>query len=379
MKKINAVIISTIIFLSYLAILNPISAETLSVGVDKQYKSIQSAVVNASAGDVIEVYSGSYIEDLNVTTNNLEIRPASGESVTIKGKLFSDANSTVANIRINANKIKLHGFIIETPEVPDANYSGGIILTGTDIEIFNNKFISVGNGKCTAIQNYSDTNLSMGDISGLNIHDNIFQGNPAGGYIGVNINHTDSNYSLNPITVQKNVFTGNILYAILTDRNSTNILNNQITNTGTNTTENNGIIISGVDKRAQEEVNIHGNSIKNFNTVGILIDIDSQILKNINITNNLIQGNQIGIKNTSSTSGIKINNNTIINNVKYEIQNNDKHSLDARFNQWISNSGPIVSKISGNVNYYPWVRYDELPISSISKILKKNLAKKNNY
>jgi nitrous oxidase accessory protein NosD len=109
-----------------------------------------------------------------------------------------------------------------------------------------------------------------------------------------------------------------------------------------------------------------------------LVGIDSQILKNININNNLIQSNQIGIKTIDSAFGIKISDNTIINNVKYEIQNTDENSLDARFNWWGSNAGPLRSKISGNVNYYPWVKYSDIPVSSISKILKKNQDKKNN-
>lgn len=375
MKKINAIIISMLIVLSYLAVLNPISAATLDVGTGKTYETIQDAIDKASEGDTIEVYSGTYNEDLNINKNNLVLRSATGATVKIKGVEY---NSSLPNIKIAGNNVKLSGFTIECPDVPDGNFSRSIVLSGKDIEIFNNIFISVGKGASTSIETNLDTNLSTSDVSGLNIHDNNFQGNPEDGYTGVKICYTNSKYSELPVNVQKNTFTGNIAYAVITGRSNTNVINNQITGNVANTIENSGILISDVEKRPQEGVNVYGNTIKSFNTVGILIGSDSQVLKNINITNNLIQSNQIGIKTRSSASGIKINNNTILSNVKYEVQNTDEDSLDARLNWWGSNAGPIGSKISGNVRYLPWVKYSEFPESSISKILKKNQDKKKN-
>jgi len=150
-----------------------------------------------------------------------------------------------------------------------------------------------------------------------------------------------------------------------------------MSSSGISTIESSGILISDANKKPQEGVNVYGNIIKNFNIAGIIVGGDSQVLKNININNNLIQNNQIGIKTRSSASGIKVNNNTILSNMKYEVQNTDGYSLDARLNWWGSNAGPVRSKISGNVTYLPWVKYSEFPESSISKILKKNQDKKN--
>lgn len=374
MKKINAIIISMLIVLSYLAVLSPISAATLDVGTGKTYETIQGAIEHASEGDVIEVYSGTYNEDLNITKDNLVLKSATGANVKIKDIEY---NSSFPHINITGNNVKLNGFTIEGPEVPDGNCSKGIVVFGTDIEISNNVFVSFGKGACIVIQTDSDTNLSLRDVSGLNIHDNNFQGNPVDGFIGIKINYTDPKYSTLPVNIQKNSFTGNILYAIVTERSNTNVINNQMSSSGISTIESTGVLISEATKKPQEGVNVYGNIIKNFNTAGIIVGGDSQVLKNININNNLIQNNQIGIKTRSSASGIKINNNTILSNIKYEVQNTDGYTLDARLNWWGSNAGPVRSKISGNVTYLPWVKYSEFPESSISKILKKNQDKKN--
>ncbi|NMC60469.1 MAG: hypothetical protein GYA51_13960 [Candidatus Methanofastidiosa archaeon] len=382
MKKISSIIISILIMLSYLAVLNPISAATLDVGPGKTYENIQNAIDAASEGDVIEVYAGTYTEDLNISTNNIELRPVAGADVTIKGILFSDDGSIVPNININANNVRFHGFKVESPEVPEGNYSSGIALTGTSIEIYSNNFISLGTGECIAIQAYPNTVIPTGSISDLKIYDNSFEGDPDEGYIGVVIGYTDPNYGAGNVLIKDNTFEENILYAIISERYNTNILSNELTNSGI-ILDNTGILIQDLTSkegslRIQDGVVIQGNSIKGFDAAGIVVGKDSQILKNVVISDNIIQNNEIGIKTRSSASEIKINNNSILGNIKYEIENTHIDYLDAQYNWWGSNAGPMKSKIVGKVRYLPWIKNSELPVASISKIIKKNQEKKNN-
>lgn len=70
----------SVLVLGLLLVFSGIStAATLTVGAGKTYATIQAAVNAASSGDTIDVYSGTYQEDVSIAKNNLRLRSVDGE------------------------------------------------------------------------------------------------------------------------------------------------------------------------------------------------------------------------------------------------------------------------------------------------------------
>jgi Synergist-CTERM protein sorting domain-containing protein len=73
-------VLLSVMVLGLLLVFSGIStAATLTVGTGKTYATIQAAVDAASSGDTIDVYSGTYQEDVRIHKNNLTLRSVDGE------------------------------------------------------------------------------------------------------------------------------------------------------------------------------------------------------------------------------------------------------------------------------------------------------------
>lgn len=112
---------------------------------------IQNAIEAAIEGDVICVGLGTYTEDLTITiglelvglkdsdgSNEDDIRPTIGGVARVDAGDFPLA---MPNIDIQAGDVSIHGFIIQSPAVTENQYSSGIVLTGRNIEIYDNHFV----------------------------------------------------------------------------------------------------------------------------------------------------------------------------------------------------------------------------------------------
>jgi len=395
MKKISSIIMSALIILSYLIVINPVSAATLEVGVGKQYSTIQYAIGNASAGDTIQVYPGTYIEDLviPVDKNNLTITSSSGAVIIgVSNVNVSHSDTIIPNIEILSNGVKISGFKIESPDYVLGFKSSGIVIGGKNIEISNNQFVinsAVTEGDISvAIQTYSDLIKKGVDISGLKINNNTFNHKNDTGQWGYEAIYIGPDNPTSEVFIQNNNFSGRLFRGITSQRSKT-VINNNVMLTDLSPVSTDfktagayqGINIGNIYRDTQSDITISNNIIKGSSLnkgfgEGISIGYKGQSLSNINITGNKIFYNSKGFM-ISSSYGVKINNNEILNN-SIEVQNDDSYTLDAQYNWWGSNAGPMRSKIIGNVRYLPWVKYSEMPVSSISKILKKNQDKKNN-
>ncbi len=345
----------------------------LRVGVTgTDFSSIQAAIDKATTGDKIEISAGTYIEDLVINKDNLELYPSAGATVTVKGiDTEPDSNWPLANpnIDLQANRVKIHGLTIESPTAADGYYSSGLVLNGTDTEIYDNNFISKanGNGYCVVIQTYRDDVLGFNsDISGLDIHDNTFSGTPGGGYVGIFINHTLE--GTDTIYVQDNNFSGNVVQGIVTERSNTEITDN-ILNTSQETSSY-GIIVQDWNARVQDSVTLDSNTVEEF-AYGMLIGRTSpsvQVLTNIAVTNNTVTNNDIGIKVRASADGVAINENTISGNDTYNLENTDSNTLDATNNYWGTASPSAIeaslNENPGLINYAPYYVNEEMITSS---------------
>jgi len=321
-KKIG---ISVLLIIILLINLNSIFASTLTVcSSGCNHTSIRAAINNASNGDTINVDAGTYTEDLviNSSKNNLEI--VSNNSSTIKGinhVISASFPLALPNIEILGENIKIHGFTIESPDYATGYYSSGIVIGGKNIEIYNNNFLvnSVDSADdiSQVIQTYSKSAMSGVDISGLNIHNNIFshKGTKDWGYEGIYIN-PDTGVGF--ISIENNNFNGKILRAITSERSKTYIRNNSIITESPISADDlssaggyQGINIRNLNLENQSQIIIEKNTIKGsdsskgFNQ-GIRIGQTGQSFLGIEIKNNTINYNKNGIL-LKVSEGVKIN------------------------------------------------------------------------
>jgi parallel beta-helix repeat protein len=109
----QAVFLTLILFLSCLGFIsfledseiNVQAANTLYVGSNVTYQQIQGAIDNASPGDEILVYNGTYYEDL-VIQKKISLRGIDFKNTVING------TGTGHTIHISANEVKISGFTI---------------------------------------------------------------------------------------------------------------------------------------------------------------------------------------------------------------------------------------------------------------------------
>ncbi|MCK4658172.1 MAG: right-handed parallel beta-helix repeat-containing protein, partial [Phycisphaerae bacterium] len=313
--------------------------------------SIQDAIDNASAGDTITVTSGTYVGDILIPAgkDNLEI-VAGG--TTIKGVAVEpQTNWPLANpnIEILSDGVKLHGFDIESPDVPEDYYSSGIVLSGENIEIYDNNFISIGygvdantGGFCVVIQTYRDDVLGYNsDIDGLHIHDNTFTGTPAGLYDAVFINHQGETV-VDYVTIEDNTYSGKAYRCAFTERSMVKILDNTMA-TSASADAGQGIVVLDFDQRAQDDVQVTNNSVDGFPR-GVVIGYSGgvQTLTNISVTGNTITNSgTAGVQVRSSANSVALNTNNISGNT-LGVENLDSaNTLDATNNWWGDASGPL--------------------------------------
>jgi len=282
--------------------------------------SIQAAIDAASTDDTIIVHEGTYTEDLTISAakTNLELKPADGDAVTIQGvATVLETNYPLCdpNINIIADGVKVHGFTIEHPDTtPGTNYASGMVVGAENVEISDNAF-QVAHWS-QGIQTWRDANSPNDNIAGLNIHDNAFthKGDPVGGahgYVGVWINH--STVTTGTVTIQDNVFTGDIIQGIYSERDNSTIQGNSlITDMGT-TASHFGIGIGDYDGRAQSNVLITDNTVEGFQW-GMRIGRSGQTLTNISVHKNTVDDNGIGIQVRSSDTDVAIHHNAVTGN-----------------------------------------------------------------
>ncbi len=326
---------------------------------DNAFDSIQAGINVSGPGDTVEVASGTYEEDLVIPAgkDGLEIKGvADPEKPIIRGITVVDYYPGRHNINILSSGVKIYGFTIESPDVPEGYYSGGIHLDSTDIEIYDNDFVLTGEGEqAVAIQTWRVCNEPEADISGLKIYDNTFYGD-IGMYQAIWINR-DTGEGV--VTVENNEFSGNVMRAIATERSNTVISGNAMTSE----ILSHGITVRDWDEREQENVEVAGNTVEGF-LVGLVIgENEDQTLTSIVVSYNTIRGNDTGVRVRSSAGGVAVNYNNIVGNTEYGMLNEAAEELDSLYNWWGHETGPDHDLnlggqgdgVSDNVGFGPWL------------------------
>jgi filamentous hemagglutinin family protein len=353
---------------------------------------IANAIDLTESYGTVNVAAGTYNEDLTITTDGLELAGASDAEpwqTVIQGVSkqfdppFPDATNST-NVDIQADEIEIHGFKFLSP-LADASiqeYSSGIVLKGTDIEIHHNIFetqqdATSGSGTfngdtSVAIQTYSGEVSGHWpvDISGLYIHDNKFEGTPANGYYGVYINPQDQLITAsNPVRIENNEFTGTIWRAITTERSYTDILNNTITtSTSSSAGSNSGIRVVNWAGDNVNSVTIQDNEVAGAASgqgFGFGIGLGTgygDSLTDVIVTENEISGDHVlGVQVNSPLSNVTIEKNSLTGGTTtLDLQNTTAAAVDASGNWWgSSDEATIQSRISntggGSVEHSPWL------------------------
>jgi parallel beta-helix repeat protein len=268
--------------------------------------SIQDAIDAASAGDTINVMAGTYVEDLVIPAgkDSLDLKGSGCNVTTIKGVSTASVGPPVYNIRFDefdgVDGVKIHGFTIESPDVPTDHFASGMVLNGQDIEIYDNCFVSKGaegaeDNYCVAIQSWRWSAAPDSDLTGLQIYDNTFSSEgDLWVYQGVFVNRDGEDFG--DITVSGNDFTGNIHMGIAYEGNNALISDNEMTSTY----EGVGIAIMDWAELEQDGVDVDGNELQGFD-YGVLIGRGAQVMTNITVANNVFSDNNYQVRDRVDT------------------------------------------------------------------------------
>ncbi len=367
------------------------------------YGHISDTIAIAAAGDTVVVAVGTYTADISIPAgkDNLELKPATGAAVTIKGvETEPDASFPLAvpNIDILSPGVKIHGFTIEGPDAVTDEYASGMLIGAANVEIYDNDFkvtagraTWAGGAISTGIITYRKTAIPTVDISGLNIHENTFtnHGDGAAGFDAIFINLDTGTTTA---TIADNEFTGNLNRAIIAERSNMVISGNSIITAlaprDGSAGSYKGILIGCwplsldplVAGPVQSNVSVIGNTVKGATssdgfTQGIRIGHSSQLgLTNITVLRNVVEGNATGIRINPDASGVTVNYNEITGN-DVGVQNDDAGvELDAEYNWYGGVAGPVHTdnpynteagnqvndSVSDDVDFLPWMIHDTL-------------------
>ncbi|KKG09972.1 NosD domain-containing protein [Methanosarcina sp. 2.H.A.1B.4] len=259
------------------------------------YTTIQDAVNNASSGNTILVYPGTYTENVNASVENISIRSYSGnpDDTIIKREEFKSNN-----IKITANNVTISGFTIT-----GAGSTGIYMSRISGANIINNKLSGVGCG--IQMERSSRCNLINNTVSDSAQH---------GFYLSSSSNHCILANNTISYTGEEGILLRSSVYCTLTNNVISNTYyegiylnsssNCNVTGNTVSNTEDDGI-----DLNSSSNCNINGNAVLNTEDDGIcLVNSENCILTNNTVSNASDEGVCL-----SYSSGCTLTDNTISN------------------------------------------------------------------
>ena len=340
------------------------------------YTTIQAAVNDASAGDIIKVCPGSYPELVNVDKNNLTLEGAQAGTDarthaaapnTTDDSIVGQANGA---FQVNANGVTIDGFAVQGVT---SNLNAGIWTSNSDngTQILNNViennvmgiFLQNGGDSQALVQhNLIQDNNNSGPSGGTGIYSdaglenakinaNKFQENESA------ITLIDAGGSVVPVTVSNNT--------VLNDGSIFLLGSYGIDVTANHSTNSNsgGIEIDGDN----HDIHLDKNVVVNAANEGIRVADDytqgpnSEIL----VEHGGVRKNPIGVvlESGAITGGqLQVHNVKIATTNSKGVVNNDAGNtvIDASNNWWGRSSGPsdwgigVGSSTSQEVDFFPW-------------------------
>ena len=394
-------------------------AATILVPYD--YPTIYEAINNASAGETILVYPGTYSsskgevfpETINIA--NLTIKSKEGASLTI---IDGENRSWGPAFHIRANGVKIEGFTIKNFKADSSHDIGGILVEGNNSIISDNVLENIFNSTTEPAGIGIDIHARNVKIIGNIVHDV--------GSIGIRVrDHWKEEFQgpstiSNSIVIENNtvyrtnntcvlvtgyargvIIENNEIYEslkptpynIFIHYNASNIVikNNYIYDAygnivlaGCNNVTIKGNVIANTTSHPIDPT-VKGKNIYILNDYGNWTGNPELLSTNIRITNSTIRNGGYGIRilYTATTGNAEpmvltttINYNNIFGN-DHGLENNVNVTVDARYNWWGNETGPkhltlnpdgLGDDVSDNVIFEPWLIKSYPPLMPISVV-----------
>ena len=345
---------------------------------------IQAAIDNATAGDTIYVYNGTYVENVNVN-KQVTLQGEGADVVTVTN---STADRDVFNVTVDY--VNISGFNVSGATTDEF---AGIYLDSVEHCYISDNIVS-GNDCGILLYNSSDNtltkNTAFGNYDGILLEDSSYNtltnNTVSGNYDGILLYNSSDNtltnntasdndcgillYTSSDNTLTNNTASGNI-FGVVLDNSSYNTLTN-------NTASGND---DGISLDYSSNNNILTNNTANLNYYdGIYLNSSSYNT----LTNNTANSNDLdGISLYSSSNNILTNNTAnlnyydgiYLNSSSYNtLTNNTANSNDLDGISLYSSSNNILTNNNANLNNYSGIYLE----SSNSNLLTNNFANSNN-
>ena len=313
-----------------------------SMGVPRDFNTIQEAVDAAIPGSIIEVDAreGPYLESVVISTQDISLRSING-----RAEIFSpDEQDPV--IFIASHGVHLEGFSI------NGGYVGILLESALQNKILNN-FVS---------QNLQG--IVLNQSQGNQIANNEIVANDS---IGILLHESKSN------VFDKNIVSENPIGGIFLESNSTDNYFHE----NTIETSDMGVRIQSSPSNRFDENKIGHNttfgvSVESANLLeftGCLFEENGMAMRIVNGTDtklfrNKFEQNSRGIEIQGSVRRMEIFENSFVNNSEYSIKNTSIENVIALNNYWGDSKGPRVAteddesvpnSIMGKVDFDPWL------------------------
>ncbi|WP_440947765.1 NosD domain-containing protein [Methanosarcina sp. T3] len=306
----------------------------MDAGGSGNYTTIQAAVNNATSGDTIIVYPGTYTEVIDVDVANLTIHSLSGNPENTIVRTLSPSH----NFKVIANNVTISGF-----KIIGEGYYTGVFMTGVSgVNITNNEFS--GNDCAIQVQSSGGCNLINNTVSGstsygfhLSSSSNcILASNTISNtsYEGINMSNSGSCVLANNIVSDTDddgiylysssncALTGNTVSEThdgidLNSSGNCNLTGNTISNI-----DNDGICLYD-----SKNCILTGNTVSNFDGYGIYLEAsDESVLGNNTASSGIYGISLYDVRNCTLTGNIMSGNRYNFGYETYEISDLDKVS-----------------------------------------------------
>ena len=321
--------------------------------ISNPFLTIGYAITAASSGDVIYVAAGTYSEYITInkalTLNGANANIAGNASRGAESKIQDLSGYTLVSIK--SDGVSLNGFELTAPASNYAIYmgDGSGNYNYSNLNVKNNYIHDIGtqrgSGNVYAIDYYVPNIAAT--TTNINITDNFINnvGNSGGSYSlaghcgGIYFANSTSTGTVNNVSVLRNIISNVKSYAF--GKSTWGIVIG---------TSGSGKLVNPII--SNNEITGLAASIGSYaHAIGLEGNTPGAIVSNNKVS---LTTSQYGVylQNNSGT-GIKINNNSLIN-VNKGIYNGTSNSVNASCNWW-GQTASISGKISGSASYTPWL------------------------